>query len=129
MAEKISKVLVADDDEPILKTTSRIIGKFYPNVEIDSFTDAAKASEAISKNPENYYSVFISDIDFNGKPEGLELIAQARKKSEKLYIIASSGRPEENEKKAIDAGANYFLPKPYSFEKLTGILDNFLPKK
>jgi DNA-binding NtrC family response regulator len=126
--ETNKRALVADDDVEVAITTSKIISRCYPGVSVDIFTDSEEAAKAISENPKNHYSVFISDIDFNREPKGLGLILLARKKSEKLPIIAHSGN-NYNKDMALFAGANYFLVKPYLIEELTGPLDKIFQKK
>lgn len=69
----------------------------------------------------NNYDLVLMDIQIK-KINGLEVIKKIREKDDKTSILAISGftRPEDRFK-FILAGANDFLPKPYTKKDL---LDN-----
>lgn len=122
---KLTRVLIADDEMDIAKVTSGIIKSFYPEVAVNIYTDSAQASENLSRN-KGFYSALISDIRFKGqKMQGIDLIARAREWEKELPIIAYSG-DEDNREEALHAGANEFMLKPFNPENFRALLNKYL---
>lgn len=63
------------------------------------------------------YDIVILDIMLPGR-NGLEVLAEIRKISDTPVLMLTASDLDENRGKAIALGANYYLPKPVSFQQL-----------
>jgi PAS domain S-box-containing protein len=110
------KILITEDNDINLELMKEFLND--ENVLMDSALDGEEALEMYRKNN---YDIILMDIQIK-KINGLEVIKTIRKKDDKIPILAISGytRPEDRFK-FILAGANDFLPKPYTKKEL---LDN-----
>jgi len=110
------KILITENNDINLKLMKEFLNA--ENVQIDTAIDG---EEALKMYRKNNYDIILIDIQIK-KINGLELIKTIRKKDDKISILAISGytRPEDRFK-FILAGANDFLPKPYTKKEL---LDN-----
>ena len=115
------KIFLCDDNAIILEALELVL----------SMTDATIVSESKSSLALNYIikekpDIFICDLQM---PElnGEDLIKQIRthKECDGLFILCMSAS-YEGEKIAINAGADYFLPKPFEIEELLSVVNRVL---
>lgn len=117
-----ARILVADDEE-ILRML--IVDTLEDNdYEIDEAEDGAEAFELITTNT---YDLVLLDYMM---PEmtGLEVIEKARAKGDHVKIMMLTAKAQKkDEELAKEAGADYFLSKPFSpinlLETVEAILD------
>jgi len=102
-----AKILVADDDDAMLKLYRRIFaGLDY------SVTMAASVTEASGLISSNNYDLLITDFDFSdGK--GTELISLFRKKKAGAKSFLVTGSSSGDNKPRYDGLAGYF-EKPFN---------------
>jgi PAS domain S-box-containing protein len=105
------EILVADDNETNLFLASSIIKEFGGNADC-----ARDGREALGLLKDKSYDLALLDIMMPNL-DGLETIAHIRKLEtgvQQLPIIALSAfSTEEEREKAVSAGANHYLAKPY----------------
>jgi sigma-B regulation protein RsbU (phosphoserine phosphatase) len=117
-----SRILVVDDDASILRTVARIFERDY---EVERATSGAAALALLDRfRPE----VAIVDVRM---PEmnGLELMRRLHARFLDLDVIVMTGTSEEpdaNLVQAIDAGAFYFVQKPFDRRVLVTLVTRCL---
>lgn len=112
--ESKKAMLIVDDIE-----VNRVILKEYFAENFDVF-EAADGIEGLHILHENSIEVVISDINMPNM-NGLEMIKKIRKDPEinKIIVFAITDQGEEWELKALDAGADDFINKPFQPELLS----------
>jgi len=117
--EKIKKILIAEDEAPILESICYLLESYdYETV------CAANGELAIQKFEEN------DDIDlmiidkFMPIFDGLEVVKSIRKKNKTIPIILTTGIQDADEKKFKRLGINEILKKPYDFNLMIELIRN-----
>ena len=112
MTEKQAKIVVADDEQSILRTLKRnLTGRGY-----EVFT-ASDGEEALSQIESVLPDIVVLDITMP-KLDGLEVCRRVREWSQ-VPIIILSARDEERQKvEALDLGADDYLTKPFGTDEL-----------
>jgi two-component system chemotaxis response regulator CheY len=90
-------------------------------------TEATSGLEALRLLPHGPFAVVITDVNMPDL-SGLELVAFIRRsqhRSTPIVIISTEGREVDRER-ALALGANAYLTKPFSPEKLAGVVAPFL---
>ncbi len=83
--------------------------------EVDTYYDGEEASEVIAT--ENY-DLVVLDLNLPGK-DGMELLRTLRRDNKETRVLILSARNEIIDKvSALDAGANYYLSKPFHLDEL-----------
>jgi|GEM_PF-2814585 len=116
----MNQVIIVDDDEAVgdvivRMLTARKLAAKGSDIPI-LFASSDKAWEYISQLPEKPRIVFSSvDIDTSarGQMNGLNLLEAVKNLFPGVIFISMSGT-HSHQKEAMDKGANYFLPKPFS---------------
>src|SRR5476649_1734401 len=124
------KILVIDDNEIILKTTSMKL----QSVGYQVFT-ALDGSEGVALVRKEKPDLVLLDItfpgDFGGVAwDGFRIMDWLHRVDEtkKIPIIIISGVVEEkNKKRATDSGAIAFFPKPVNFDEMLKVIRATLP--
>lgn len=110
-------VLLVEDERVIRDAAEKILGAEGISVDL-----APDTGEALEKLVNNRYNIVITDLMLTG-PSGLDLIGSIRKRHFGMPIIMITGFATlENAVKSIQAGAFDFIPKPFSFEELLGVV-------
>jgi two-component system nitrogen regulation response regulator NtrX len=117
------KILIVDDEVNILKSLTMILGP--EEFEVFTAPNLKQAAEILKKEDIQLYlvDVFLPDGD------GIEFIQQIREKQPEAVVIMISGHASI--KMAIDAtrrGADDFIEKPLSKDKLLLTLQNFVKR-
>lgn len=119
--QKKIKVLIAEDDAPILEATKMLLE--LENYEVIALSDG----NSLMKLHKNLPDVILLDIWLSGA-NGSE-IAKHLKSNENTkhipIIMFSANRNIENIAKEVRA--DDFLVKPYDIEELTSIIKKYLP--
>jgi CheY-like chemotaxis protein len=117
------KILVVDDDEMVLIALEELLrSKGY---EIGT---ASGGKEALEKIERESFDLVILDLVMPGM-DGYEVCRRIR--SNELYreipvVMLTALTGEEDRKKGEDAGANLFLPKPISPQRLLSLIESAL---
>jgi len=117
-----AKILAVDDDPGILRVISRVFGQQY------AVTCASGGEAALKAAAESRPDVAIVDIRM---PEmnGFELMRALHRDRPELDVILMTGNAEEcdaNLVQAIDAGAFYFIQKPFERRVLLALVGRCL---
>ena len=109
-------VLVVDD----FKMTIRIVHNLLRQIGFSDLDEAANGAEALGKLRSKSYDLIISD--WNMEPmTGIELLRDVRADrtlAQTPFIMITAESKTENVIAAKQAGANNFIVKPFSAEKL-----------
>jgi two-component system KDP operon response regulator KdpE len=106
------KVLVVEDEQEIRRFLRvSLVGHGY------RFLEAAAGKEGLLQAASQQPDLLILDL---GLPDidGLEVIAEVRQWSQVPIIILSARGQEDDKVKALDAGADDYLTKPFSVSEL-----------
>jgi two-component system, OmpR family, KDP operon response regulator KdpE len=106
------RILIADDERPIRRfLRAALTAKGH------TILEAVSGTEAISAAAENHPDVIFLDL---GLPDmdGVEVIARLREWSSIPIIVLSVRDQEEDKIKALDAGADDYLTKPFGIGEL-----------
>jgi len=117
-----TRVLVVDDEEFVLESAQQTLES--AGYEVRTALDAPAALRVVEKEPEAT-DLVITDLRMPGT-SGLELIRTLRARHPNLPIVAASGVADGRTEEALDAGAQTFLPKPFTAEKLEAALQEAL---
>ncbi len=125
---KTLKVLVVDDVPSMRKFAKFGLEKGFPHVSID---EAASGKEAQSKIEATEYDLVLCDWempDIKGY-EVLQWLRQHPVAKSMPFIMVTSRNDKESVVKAIEAGANSYVVKPYTAEmlaqKITAVIERF----
>ena len=121
------KVLIVDDEQQVRQLLRAYIHKKFPRMEVD---EAADGFIAGTKLNEEVPHLVILDIHLPGL-NGFQVCEYIRKNPslKSVVIIAISGVEEEGiHEKALKAGANDFLAKPFSMDMLDVAVRKHLEK-
>ena len=117
------RILIVDDDEMVRMALNELLKP--EGYEIDS---AANGKEALEMIKENSYDLLMFDI-IMPEMDGIELCKKVRGNDEWreipiLFLTAKSREDDRN--KGLEVGANLFLSKPISPEKLLQVVSETL---
>jgi len=115
------RILVVDDDEMVLMALNELLKP--EGFEVDAIL---RVSEALEKLEQDGYDLLMLDI-IMPEMDGFELCKRIRKmekyKETPIVFLTAKSR-EEDRALGLEAGANLFLSKPISPEKLLGIVSD-----
>jgi two-component system alkaline phosphatase synthesis response regulator PhoP len=112
-------ILIVDDDEMVRMALVELLKPEGYMLDL-----AASGKEALVKIDENKYDLMMFDI-IMPEIDGLELCKKVRSRVEykEIPIVFLTAKSREQDKlKGLEAGANLFLSKPISPEKLLSII-------
>ena len=113
------RILVVDDDELVRLALEELL--MPEGYEIHT---ASSGREALDKIKENIYDLLMLDI-IMPEMDGIELCRKIREKddySEVPIVFLTAKSREEDRSVGLEAGANLFLSKPISPEKLLTLI-------
>jgi len=114
-------ILVVDDDEMVLMAVNELLRQEGYEVHAVS-----SGTEALSRLDQTRYDLIILDIimpEMNGF-EVCRKIREIESCSETPIVFLTAKNLEEDRSEGIDAGANLFLSKPISPDKLLEIISD-----
>lgn len=117
------RILVVDDDEMVLMALDELLKPEGYEVHTVS-----SGTEALTKLDQDEYDLMMLDI-IMPEMDGFELCRRIREKEryrETPIVFLTAKSREEDRVCGLEAGANLFLSKPISPEKLLGIISDTL---
>jgi len=117
------RILVVDDDEMVLMALGELLKPEGYEVETVS-----SGSEALRRLDENTYDLLMLDV-IMPEMDGFELCKRIRQKEnyqEIPIVFLTAKSREEDRTRGLEAGANLFLSKPISPDKLIEIVSGTL---
>jgi two-component system copper resistance phosphate regulon response regulator CusR len=107
------RVLIVEDDAPLLKLLQKSLEAEHYATDV-----AADGEEAQNLAEQQDYDLVILDLNLP-KADGLEVLKHIRARNETLPVLALTARREvEDRVKALNLGADDYLPKPFAFAEL-----------
>ena len=117
------KILIADDESDIRLMVLRMLGKDYQVLE------AADGEEAVKIVRLHKPSLVLLDIMMPGK-DGYsacqEIKGDPQTKSVPVVMVTGIGH-KLNERLSAEVGADGYMTKPFSLERLLAIIEKFVP--
>ena len=108
------RILVVDDEKPILNLCMKVLGRI--GHQVDGATDGETAVSKIAAGP---IDLLVVDYKMPGI-NGFEVIRRARTLNRELKIVLITGHgTREVVGEAIDGGVNGILVKPFTPDELT----------
>ena len=114
------RVLVVDNEANILEMTHETLRNAGYQV-----VTAPGGEEALERLATHSIDVMVTDLMMPNL-DGFELIQTARERYPNLPIIAASGLADGRSDEALDAGAQTFLSKPFTADKLERAIESAL---
>jgi CheY-like chemotaxis protein len=116
-------ILLVDDEEFILETASETLVEAGYNV---LTAENGKEAYIIYKGRAGDIDVVVTDL-MMADGDGFELIRSLRRLEKDVPLIAVSGMAAHKSQEALDAGANIFVSKPFTADKLLAAIHEVLP--
>ncbi|MBW1721529.1 MAG: response regulator [Deltaproteobacteria bacterium] len=117
------RILIVDDDEMVLIALQELLGPEGYEIEAVS-----RGLEALKKLDEKKYDLIMLDV-IMPEMDGYELCRRIRERDEHketpLVFLTAKSR-DEDQAKGMEAGADQYLPKPISPDKLLSIVSDIL---
>jgi len=111
MSESLPRILVVDDERPILRFLSASLSGHYQILEAANGEDAMRLT-ATEKPEVVILDLGLPDID------GVEVTRRLREWTDTPIIVISVREQENDKVAALDAGADDYLTKPFGAEEL-----------
>lgn len=124
------KILIMDDQEPILKMVSRMLGRM--GYEIVTTLDGSEAVETYSEAYEagDFFDMVILDLTVPGGMGGAKTVIELLKIDPEVKAVVSSGYSNDPiMSKYQDYGFCGVVPKPYTKAQLSEVLNRILGEK
>lgn len=123
---KKTRFLVADDDDLNLEIISEYLGFMSDSYQIETAKDGKVAWQMISDNATDCYDIVILD---NMMPHltGIDVLKkmQAQAHLKHIPVVLQSARArKEDAVEGIEAGAFYYLTKPFNDEQFSNVIRN-----
>ncbi len=110
----MARILLVDDDEPVLKALRLLFAS--EGHQVVPVKEGKRAFELIQS--EEAFDVLVTDIRM-APPDGLQIIRLAREKRPQLPILVISAYYSPKDvKQAMDAGCAEYLKKPFKTDEV-----------
>jgi len=108
------RVLIVEDDEPLAQFLRKSFAASH--YEADVAGDGEQARQLVEQQE---YDLLILDLNLP-KADGLEVLRHVRARTAALPVVALTARREVKDRvKALDLGADDYIPKPFAFAELS----------
>jgi DNA-binding response OmpR family regulator len=124
-AKTSTRIVVVDDDEQLRKYIVDELGNYF---HIKDFASCDEASTYIIKNKPD---LVISDVMMSGM-DGMSLCIKLKRNvdTNTIPVILLTAASQENARiRALDIGADAFIPKPFNISVLSHTVTNLLKRK
>ena len=117
-------ILVVDDSEPMRSLTSCLIMECgIEHVDTADGGDSARTLLSEKNYPVMFLDIEMPDVN------GIELLKEIKQQKPDTYIVMLSGHSSpDNVKESLSNGANGFIMKPCSIQKINESLENYAKK-
>ena len=124
LTESKPRILIVEDDENVRETLKNLLRQ--RGYEMDT---AKTGKEAIQKSKAKYYNLALLDIKLPDM-EGTKLLTTMHENTPKMMKIMVTGYPsQENAIEALNFGADAYILKPVSPEKLLALIEEKLEEQ
>lgn len=119
MTDKSPMVFVVDDETSVLSSLTVLVKRSL-GYDMKAFSSYGEAIDAISTERPD---VIVTDIVMDGEEAGVKILQYSKDKWPEVPVIMMSAMgSREAAIHAVNAGAFYFLQKPFENNKLVGLL-------
>lgn len=115
-------ILVADDDPTIRRVIVRVVQRVRPDAVVVDVSDGLHAIGAIQQT---LFALVITDYHMP-HASGLDVLAAARARDPAVPVIIISAHLHL-EAPSVAAGASAFLAKPFTIDRLSALLRQYVP--
>jgi EAL domain-containing protein (putative c-di-GMP-specific phosphodiesterase class I) len=116
-ARSRGRVLVVDDEEPLLRVIARSLTN--SGYVVETAGDGRRAAELLDASS---FDVIVSDIDMP-KMSGIELLKTVRQRDLDVPVVLITGRPDlKTAMEAVTHGALQYMAKPVAMEELEKVV-------
>ncbi len=122
MVNRMGKILLVEDEDAILFAFKKVLS--VPSVSVDT---AQSLEEARAYLGQNEYHAVIADLRLSDATtiEGFEVIRETKRlQSHCTIIVLTAYGKNDTREKVFELGANYYLEKPVSPQKIKEMLQN-----
>ena len=124
--EEKTRFLVADDDQLNLEIITEYLNFMSPNYQVETASDGGIAWQMLNDNPPDYYGIVILD-NMMPRMTGIEVLKsiQADERLSHIPVVIQSARArKEDVVEGIEAGAFYYLTKPFDEDQFSNVIRN-----
>ena len=120
-----AKILVVDDDQSIQVLLTRMLS--LGDYEV---TCASNGKQAVDMISENQFDLIITDVVMPGDLNGIDVLRMARQVDPHYPVIVITGYVDtEATARAIELGADDFIPKPFNVSLILSAVATALERK
>lgn len=114
---KITRIMVVDDEPLVCKSLKRLLGK--AGYDVEAFTDSRIAVEELNNK---HFDIIITDLMMDNI-DGLQLLAIVREKYPDIKVVIITGYIEKlTAEEASEKGAFAFVSKPFRIDDIKQII-------
>lgn len=117
------KVLLIDDSGVMRKMITRALRQ--SGVDVESVTEAANGEEGLEALGKGSFELVICDWNMPVM-NGLDFVKKARESDQTPIMMLSTEGTDDKVQEAMDAGANGYLTKPFTPEKLEAAINTIV---
>lgn len=124
------KILLVEDEQAHFETFSNVLEDIAPLGQV-KLVWARTDKEAIEKFKQHTIALTFMDISLKGSQfNGIELIRVIRNNLQKEIPIVtfSISRDPEDKRKALEAGSNLYIRKPFNYEEMIQIVSSLIER-
>ena len=121
----LAKILVVDDDQSIQVLLTRMLSLGHYDVAC-----AANGRQAAEMIQEDRFDLIITDVVMPGDLNGIDVLRMAREVDPHYPVIVITGYLDtEDTARAIELGADDFIPKPFNASLILSAVATALERK
>ena len=118
----MTKILLLEDD----RNLQEIVKELLEDQEYE-VTAASNAAEACQFAQYHQYDLLLTDVRMAGAQDGIGALTQIKTRQPGIYSIIMTGFTDDAApSRAMQAGADYFLYKPFEMARLLGAVEDVL---
>lgn len=122
--EEAKRVLLVDDEEPLVWSLSSRLSKARPHCEVHTAYDGEVALRKIQREP---YDLLVADVRMPGM-SGTELILEARRLQPALPVIIMTAYRTADVQQFATSSSTSFLEKPFEYDRFVQLVDEAMSR-
>lgn len=122
--EETKRVLLVDDEEPLVWSLSSRLSKARPHCVVDTAHDGEVALRKIQREP---YDLLVADVRMPGMT-GTELILEARRVQPALPVIIMTAYRTADVQQFVTSSSTSFLEKPFEYDRFVQLVDEAMAR-
>jgi DNA-binding NtrC family response regulator len=116
--EHAARVLLVDDETEYTASLAKVLGRRHIDV-----TVAADGEAALAAFTPGAFDVVLLDVKMPGGMDGLEVLAELRRRDPTLPVILITGHRAPRQENELAGQAFALLLKPYPISELCALID------